>query len=286
MNRVAIFVDAGYFFAQSSVALTGDRKTRGQGELQIKKLMEALEKFAIGVTKSQLLRIYWYDGTATGPSPEHIAIANEANVKLRLGFVNAVGQQKGVDSLIITDMISLARNRAMSDAILLSGDEDLRVGVQQAQEFGVRVHLLGIASHPNYAQKSSQSQFLLQEADTTDMWTSKELSGFLAYKANIPAPKFEQNAAPASARGKLDRNTEISEIARQYASEIDQQHVGGLVGNYQASKQIPPDIDRPLLGRAKTQLGTMSQDEKSKIREHFVNALKERMQNPPDIKSG
>ena len=58
--------------------------------------------------------------------------------------MNSVGEQKGVDSLIVTDMINLARNRAISDAVFVSGDEDLRVGVQQAQEFGVRVHLVGI----------------------------------------------------------------------------------------------------------------------------------------------
>src|SRR5580704_9640346 len=58
-------------------------------------------------------------------------------------------------------MIALARNRAISDAVLVSGDEDLRVGVQQAQEFGVRVHLVGIKP-----SRGSQSLFLLQEADT------------------------------------------------------------------------------------------------------------------------
>ena len=109
-----------------------------------------------------LLRVYWYDGTSTGPSSQHLTLAHLARVKVRLSFVNSVGEQKGVDSLIVTDMIALARNHAMSDAVLLSGDEDLRVGVQQAQEFGVRVHLLGIRP-----SRGSQSLFLLQEADST-----------------------------------------------------------------------------------------------------------------------
>jgi uncharacterized LabA/DUF88 family protein len=34
--------------------------------------------------------------------------------------------------LIGTDLIELARNHAISDAVLLSGDEDLRIGVQIA----------------------------------------------------------------------------------------------------------------------------------------------------------
>ena len=70
--------------------------------------------------------------------------------------------EKAWNSLIVTDMIALARNRAISDAVLVSGDEDLRVGVQQAQEFGVRVYLVGIKP-----SRGNQSLFLLQEADTT-----------------------------------------------------------------------------------------------------------------------
>ena len=65
-------------------------------------------------------------------------------MKLRLGQLNSEGQQKGVDSLIVTDLIELARNKAISDAVVLTGDEDIRVGVQIAQSLGVRVHLLGI----------------------------------------------------------------------------------------------------------------------------------------------
>ena len=47
-------------------------------------------------------------------------------MKVRLGFVNSLGQQKGVDSLIVTDMLTLARNRAVAECVLLSGDEDLK----------------------------------------------------------------------------------------------------------------------------------------------------------------
>ena len=91
-------------------------------------------------------------------------------MKLRLGQINSVGQQKGVNSLIVTDLIELARNGAMSDALHLSGDEDVRIAVQIAQSFGVRVHLLGIE-----AAKDSQSPLLLQEADTTSRWTKADV---------------------------------------------------------------------------------------------------------------
>ena len=82
--------------------------------------------------------------------------------------------KKSIDSLIATDMIALARNEAISDAVLVSGDEDLRVGVQQEQEFGVRVHLVGIKP-----SRGRQSLFLLQEADTTHKWDRDEVSAFM-----------------------------------------------------------------------------------------------------------
>lgn len=156
MDRVAVFVDAGYVFAQGSVLLAGKKLPRGEITLDHQAGVDVLARFAEKVSAARLLRIYWYDGTSTGPTPQHLTLAHLDNVKVRLGFVNSVGEQKGVDSLIVTDMIALARNRAISDAVLVSGDEDLRVGVQQAQEFGVRVHLVGIKP-----SRGSQSLFLL-----------------------------------------------------------------------------------------------------------------------------
>lgn len=60
------------------------------------------------------MRIYWYDGTSQGPTPQHITLADQADVKVRPGFVNPRGEQKGVDSLVVTDMLTLARNGAMA----------------------------------------------------------------------------------------------------------------------------------------------------------------------------
>lgn len=136
MDRVAVFVDAGYLFAQGAVALVGQKLPRAAITLDHEKAVVTLADFARNVSGVDLLRVYWYDGTSTGPTAQHIALAHLPSLKIRHGFVNSSGQQKGVDSLIVTDLITLARNHAMSDAVLLSGDEDIRVGVQQAQEFG------------------------------------------------------------------------------------------------------------------------------------------------------
>ena len=55
------------------------------------------------------------------------------------GNLNANNQQKGVDSLIRCDLESLASNRAIGDAVVIGGDEDLVSAVEAAQGTG-RVH--------------------------------------------------------------------------------------------------------------------------------------------------
>ena len=132
MDRVAVFVDAGYLFAQGSQELCGAKLVRGEIALDHDAVTAKLKSFAEAASNLPLLRIYWYDGTSQGPTTQHITLAGQTDFKVRLGFVNSQGQQKGVDSLIVTDMITLARNRAMAECVLLSGDEDLRVGIRSS----------------------------------------------------------------------------------------------------------------------------------------------------------
>jgi len=163
MNRIAVFVDAGYFYASASELLFGTPLRRGELRLANAEFAQYLAQVAETIGGCPLLRIYWYDGTNSGPTAAHLAMAYLDNVKLRLGFVNQSGEQKGVDGLIFSDLTNLARNRAISDALLLAGDEDLRVGVQQAQEHGIRVHLLGVEPKD---PSGNQSAALQREADT------------------------------------------------------------------------------------------------------------------------
>ena len=163
--RSAVFVDAGYLYAQGSAAAFGEKLRRNVLALDLPATISKLIDDSMAKTAAPLLRSYWYDGLVRGrPSPDQVQVANSYDVKLRLGIVNTEGHQKGVDSLIVTDLIELARNRAIGDAIILSGDEDLRIGVLVAQSYGVRVHLIGIEP-----AKGSQSLALLQEVDTASV---------------------------------------------------------------------------------------------------------------------
>ena len=181
MERVAIFVDAGYLFAAGSTAIAGSNQPRVDLTLNQGAIMDELRAIAKSKTNNaSLLRIYWYDGVSSqGLSYEQQRLSYADDVKLRLGIINPYGQQKGVDSLIVTDIVELARNHAITDAVLLSGDEDVRIGVQIAQSFGVRVHLLGIAPSGG----SNQARSLRQETDTTVEWSKADVSGFLSVKS-------------------------------------------------------------------------------------------------------
>lgn len=178
VDRTAIFVDAGYLFASGSKLLTGDRQTRSHVHLDHEAVLALLSELGRQLTALPLLRIYWYDGASAGANPAQIALSYRPNLKLRLGFVNAQGQQEGVDQLIARDLTSLAQNRAIAEALLLSGDDDLRGGVEAAQELGVRVHLLGIAP-----ARENQAAALVQAADGVRELSEAEVRKFMAPRA-------------------------------------------------------------------------------------------------------
>ncbi|NJL27130.1 MAG: NYN domain-containing protein [Thermoanaerobaculia bacterium] len=279
MDRVAVFVDAGYLFAQGSIALTGQKLPRGSIAVAYESVLDTLKGFAESATDLPLLRIYWYDGTSTGPTAQHSALAFQPNVKVRLGFVNSVGEQKGVDSLIVTDMINLARNRAMAAAVLLSGDEDLRVGVQQAQELGVRVHLLGIRP-----SRGSQSVFLLQEADSTHEWGPDDLAPFLSCRQPAPPPTELSNMVTEAAT--VPRNAEadpLTHAAMSVARTIPESELGPLVATIRAPGQIPKAIDGQLLanGSSALEVPTLDRQEKKAVRAAFLKACEIRLAELP-----
>jgi hypothetical protein len=274
MDRVAVFVDAGYLFAQGSVALAGQKLPRGRLVLDHEKAIDALADFATRVSGVHLLRVYWYDGTSTGPSSQHITLAHLARVKVRLGFVNSVGEQKGVDSLIVTDMIALARNHAMSEAVLLSGDEDLRVGVQQAQEFGVRVHLLGIRP-----SRGSQSLFLLQEADSTHEWSPDDLAPFLSCKPEIAVvPSMPAVVVALAPLEPLLVPDPLDGVASTLAQEIPTTELEALAESIRQSGQIPKEFDGRLLAEGGRSLGArLDPAQKKAIRNAFLKACERRL---------
>ncbi|KAF4410352.1 MULTISPECIES: NYN domain-containing protein [Streptomyces] len=189
----AVFVDAGYVYAAAGRLVTGIEDRRSF-ELDAEGLIEAfIDKARMIFPDSRLLRVYWYDGARRRiHTPEQQQIAELPDVKVRLGNLNANNQQKGVDSLIRTDLESLARHRAISDAVLIGGDEDLVSAVEAAQGYGARVHLWGIEAvsgrnqaDPLLWEVDSQRTF---ELDFCKPYVTRRAAGYAGYEPNGDHP--------------------------------------------------------------------------------------------------
>jgi len=165
LSRYAIMVDVGYIYA-SAGELLFSAASRREYRVDADKLIQALTRHAEDQMRGELLRVYWYDAARDRvPTIDQRVIAQMPWVKLRLGNLNARGQQKGVDAQIRADMEALARHRAITDAILVAGDEDMVPAVEAAQAFGVRIHLWGV--EPPYG--TNQAERLVWESDTVDV---------------------------------------------------------------------------------------------------------------------
>jgi uncharacterized LabA/DUF88 family protein len=176
LSRYAIMVDVGYIYASAGELLFA-ASSRREYRVDADKLIHALIKHADELVRGQLLRVYWYDAARDRvPTFDQRVIAQMPLVKLRLGNLNARGQQKGVDAQIRADMEALARHRAITDAILVAGDEDMVPAVEAAQAYGVRVHLWGI--EPPYG--TNQAERLVWESDTVEVLERAFIEPFFA----------------------------------------------------------------------------------------------------------
>ncbi len=168
LARYAVMVDVGYIYAAAGELLLGT-SSRRDFRVDAVPLINAISKHADELVRGELLRVYWYDAARDRvPTIDQRVIAQLPMVKLRLGNLNARGQQKGVDAQIRADMEALARHRAITDAILVAGDEDMVPAVEAAQAYGVRVHLWGI--EPPYG--TNQAERLVWESDTVEILDS------------------------------------------------------------------------------------------------------------------
>ncbi|MGW2520053.1 NYN domain-containing protein [Streptomyces sp. NPDC001617] len=234
----AIFVDAGYLYAAAGRLVAGTEDRRAF-DLDAEGLIEALIDRARTIfADSRLLRVYWYDGARRRiHTAEQQSIAELPDVKVRLGNLNANNQQKGVDSLIRTDLESLARHRAISDAALLGGDEDLVSAVEAAQGYGARVHLWGIEA----PEGRNQAEPLLWEVDSQ---RTLDLDFFKPYVARRTAPAYE---AGASRPTRENVRFVGAQIAAKWLAERGRESLVELLPGH---PYLPGSVDQDLLVEA------------------------------------
>jgi uncharacterized LabA/DUF88 family protein len=197
VDRCVVLVDAGYLLGAAASLLAGE-PTRSRIAVDHSVLIRGLREQAESDTDRDLLRIYWFDGAPDRvPQPEHRRLRVMPRVTVRLGaLTRSDGRwaQKGVDAAMHAELTELARNRACSDIVLVTGDGDLLPGLMSAKEHGVAVHLWAVqAADGDY----NQSEDLVAEADErrvldrawiTRAVRAKDLTGVCAPQ---PAPRPE-----------------------------------------------------------------------------------------------
>ena len=182
-SRHAILVDVGYLYAAVGLLIVGTTSRRAF-RVEADTLIGALIERAAAQIPGELLRVYWYDAARDRvPTVEQRQIAALPHVKVRLGNLNSAGQQKGVDAQVRQDLEVLALHQAVSDVVLLAGDEDMVSAVEAAQAYGVRVHVWGV--EPPYGV--NQAERLVWEADTVGELDGDFCRPFIAPEPGVAA---------------------------------------------------------------------------------------------------
>jgi hypothetical protein len=281
MERFVVMVDAGYLLRQSLEVLSNKTSHR-RVDLDITDpagLMGALinkAKDVLSLTDRELLRIYWYDGVGnSGHTPQQKSINELPDLIFRAGTINAAKQQKGVDSLIVTDLLELASNRAMSDTVIITGDGDLAIGIDLTQRKGVRVGIIGIEdlSVGVYHHQSSE---IMCRADRVGRMGGADLSPFMRYAPVSPPAPAPASApatiapAPSPAPTRVLDATAKSQIETSVKAFIAAQaSVANMVDP--STKRINQPVDRALIFHLFSSLciGPLTNEEKNFARTMF-----------------
>ncbi|MFE5618410.1 NYN domain-containing protein [Streptomyces sp. NPDC056470] len=245
VDRCVVLVDAGYLLGAAASLLAGE-PARSRITVDHAALIQGLRERAEADTEQPLLRIYWFDGAPDRvPQPEHRRLRVMPRVTVRLGaLTRSDGRwaQKGVDAAMHAELTELARNRACSDVVLVTGDGDLLPGLMSAKEHGVAVHLWAVqAADGDY----NQSEDLVAEADErrvldrawiTRAVRAKDLSGLCAPP---PAPRPEIAAILSAPLPESALAASAERAAAAAAAEAASVHNGASA----PADSAPPDTE-------------------------------------------
>ena len=251
MDRCVVLVDAGYLLGAAASLLAGE-PARSRITVDHAALIQGLRELAEADTERPLLRIYWFDGAPDRvPQPEHRRLRVMPRVTVRLGaLTRSDGRwaQKGVDAAMHAELTELARNRACSDVVLVTGDGDLLPGLMSAKEHGVAVHLWAVqAADGDY----NQSEDLVAEADErrvldrawiTRAVRAKELTGICA-PSPAPRPEIAAILSAPLPESALAASQERAADAERNGSGPSSSDNGAEPGPAPAAKGVPTPKD-------------------------------------------
>jgi len=280
VDRFAIFVDAGYALVVGARIAWGYPVPRAAATVDYGVFVDKLIAAARAECGQDVLRVYWYDGAIDQvPTTQHQTIGELSNVKVRLGRLVG-GEQKGVDTLIVLDLTTLARERAISTAYVMSGDEDLREGVAVAQQLGVRVVLWGLEPVPS--NEHNQALTLIREADTHTVLNSNEFVTpcFTQVKKLPPAAKPKSEPPKEAAEGPVPGAPDPYPVGLAFVADwLASDPPGGSLEEIRQAKtqfprRIPAGIDADLLATGRAVVANpLAEFQKRELRRGFWDGV-------------
>jgi NYN domain-containing protein len=190
VDRCALFVDAGYVLTDGAMAVHGTRR-RESVSWDYAGLLQLFGSLATERTRLPLLRCYWYEATVEGRrSADHDTLADLPGVKLRVAKMRP-GRREGVEGEIHRDLTTLARNKAVSDVMVVSAEEDLAQVIADVQDMGMRVTLLNIAADGN----GTTSRALRQECDDFVEVSAAQLRPYVELISGAEPPRPDETDA-------------------------------------------------------------------------------------------
>lgn len=158
MDRSITLVDYAYF-KERCLSVCSEVGISFYKQVDYAELTKLVAESSHEITGLPHLRTYWYDAKEDTESwsesdtnsiyRQYANIVKYGTIRNRQGTRrrDAEPVQKRVDAMIVSDLIRFAQLNTVCDLVLLSGDEDLIPGVEEAQERGVKVSLLGVEGH-------------------------------------------------------------------------------------------------------------------------------------------
>lgn len=259
MEKVVVFIDAGYLYSGGTQSLYKRKLPRSAINIDIDKFVKYIKNSVVR-DGEKLLRIYWYDGVlATGMTPEQQSLTFSDGIKFRKGIVNEFNEQKGIDTQIIKDIFELSFHKAFSRGIILSADGDLVVAAEIAQKFGIEIDLIHIPD-------TNLSLELKQEVDHVITLPENILKDIIICK---------EDTLVSSEHITIQNVDILEKIIYEYINILESSEKETLLAHMKLSNgNIPHEADKNLLSFSKNHLcRLLDNEEKRTLRDIFYKNI-------------
>jgi hypothetical protein len=246
VDRCALFVDASYVLADGAMAVHGTRRAESVS-WDYEGLLQLLSSLARERSGLPVLRCYWYEATVDGRrTAEQDALADVPGIKLRVAKIRP-GRREGVETEIHRDLTTLARNNAISDALVVSAEEDLAQVIADVQDLGMRVTLVHIAVDGNW----TISRALRQESDDIIEISGDHLRPYVELVAGAEPARQDEDGDLAAVRPLANGHSAAPAASYQQAPATSGNHAppaiytAPVVAEYQRpALQLPRSTSR------------------------------------------